>query len=102
MKKSILLFATIALTFVACEQPNTENVDYKNPDVYGVWAQDYVDKAGENTTSILYINDRNIEFISEDSLISFFALASLCQQHHKRIFLLSCSNTVILYNRWES
>ena len=68
MKKSILLFATIALTFVACEQPNTENVDYKNPDVYGVWAQDYVDKAGENTTSILYINDRNIEFISEDSL----------------------------------
>ena len=35
MKKSILLFAIIALTFVACEQPNTENVDYKNPDVYG-------------------------------------------------------------------
>ena len=68
MKKSILLFAIIALTFVACEQPNTENVDYKNPDVYGVWAQDYVDKAGENATSILYINDRNIEFISEDSL----------------------------------
>lgn len=68
MKKSILSFAIIALTFVACEQPNTENVDYKNPDVYGVWAQDYVDKAGENATSILYINDRNIEFISEDSL----------------------------------
>ena len=36
MKKSILLFAILASVFTACNQQ--KDVDYANPDVYGIWA----------------------------------------------------------------
>ena len=75
MKKSILLFAIIASVFVACEQPQVvcdrphlENSDYCNKDVYGIWAMNYIDREGKEATSVIFINDRNIKFISEDSL----------------------------------
>ena len=75
MKKSILLFAIIASVFVACDQsqvtcdrPHIENIDYKNKDVYGTWAKDYIDREEKEATSVIFINDKNIEFISKDSL----------------------------------
>ena len=75
MKKSILLFAIIASVFVACEQPQAvcdrphlENSDYCNKDVYGIWTMNYIDREGKEATSVIFINDRNIKFISEDSL----------------------------------
>lgn len=68
MKKSIILFTIIASAFVACEQTQIENIDYNNSDVYGTWARDYIDINKEEAKSIIFINDRNIEFISQDSL----------------------------------
>ena len=72
MKKSILLFAIIASVFVACNQQT--DVDYVNPDVYGIWAA----TTNNPTTSpeildtlIYYINTENSKFISEDSLIIY-------------------------------
>ena len=67
MKKSILLFAIITSIFTACEQ-QIKNPDYENQDVYGVWANDYIDRNEKEATSVIFINDKNIEFISKDSL----------------------------------
>ena len=72
MKKSILLFAILASVFVACNQQ--KDVDYANPDVYGIWA---VTTNNPNTsteildTLIFYISTENSKFISEDSLIIY-------------------------------
>lgn len=72
MKKSILLFAILASVFTACNQQ--KDVDYANPDVYGIWA---VTTNNPNTsteildTLIFYISAENSKFISEDSLIIY-------------------------------
>jgi hypothetical protein len=67
MKKSILLFAIIATIFTACEQ-QIKNLNYVNQDVYGTWSRNYSDLQKEEATSVIFINDRNVKFISEDSL----------------------------------
>ena len=72
MKKSILLFAIIVSIFVACNQQ--KDVDYVNPDVYGIWAAT-TNNPNTSTkiidTLIYYINTENSKFISEDSLIIY-------------------------------
>lgn len=72
MKKSILLFAIIVSIFVACNQQ--KDVDYVNPDVYGIWAAT-TNNPNTSTkiidTLIYYIDTENSKFISEDSLIIY-------------------------------
>lgn len=73
MKRSVFLFAIIASVFVACEQPqeiigNKENMNYENQDVYGIWSENYINLQKEEAISVIFINDRNIKFISKDSL----------------------------------
>ena len=72
MKKSILLFAIIVSIFVACNQQ--KDVDYVNPDAYGIWAAT-TNNPNTSTkiidTLIYYINTKNSKFISEDSIIIY-------------------------------
>ncbi len=68
MRKSLFLFAVILLVFVACEPQNgCEKVNYENQDIYGTWAYDFT--LNDNpATKVLFINDRNVEFVSQDTL----------------------------------